>query len=676
MESRKYLPITLACLLIAPATSADLKSGIDLTAIDKTCKPCDDFWRYASGAWLDKNPIPPSQAGWGTMTALRDQNAERLKVILDSAAVSKSTNPNERKIGDFYAACMDTERANKLGWQPIAADPDRVGKLDSVAKLYELWATSQNEDRIAPLSINATPDRKNAEQTIVGITASGASLPDREYYLAEDARSKRIRAEFLAHVERTLALVGGLALGETDLKAAAQRILALETALVKPTLSRVARRDPYATYNVIGIEGASKLLPSFDFKATFDRLKIPAGTAVNVGEPKYFEELAKLADSVPLADWKLWTRWKIISAASESLSDAFSTENFNFQGKVLSGRKEPEPRWKQCVAVIDRLMPDALGQVYVAKHFPPQAKQRMDQLVENLRDTLRDELKNSTWMSPATREAAVRKLEAFRPKIGYAARWKTYETVTIARDNYYSSIRSASLSQRTYRLSRIGKPRERDDFGMSPPTVNAYYSATQNEIAFPAGILQPPMFDMTADDAVNYGAIGAVIGHEMGHGFDDQGSKYDADGNLKNWWTPEDRKKFDERAACIIDQFNTLDLGDNLRHNGNLVIGEAMGDLGGITLAYKAYVKSLNGKPAPVIDGLTGDQRFFISFARVWANQLRPEAMRLRLTTDPHPIAKWRAIGTLQNFPPFHQAFKCQQGDFMVRPVEKQCKVY
>jgi len=655
----------LFVLALGAAYSADLKSGIDLTAIDKNCKPCDDFWRYASGTWLDQNPIPATQSGWGTMSVISDQNRERLKVILD-AEVGKS------KIGNFYAACMDTERTNKLGWQPIAADLEKIAKIASVADLYAAWRDSQLDGRLAPVTLGARADLKNSEQTIVSVTGGGLSLPDRNYYLNDDARSKRIRSEFVAHVERMLKLAGR----EGDLAGAAQKILALETLLAKPMLTRVERRDPYATYHVIGIEGATKLLPGFDFKSALTKLGIDLKTPVGVSEPRFMEELAKLTTTVPLEDWKLWMSWSLISSASETLSDSFRAENFAFNGRVMSGRREQDARWKTCVEVVDRLMADALGQIYVAKHFPPQAKQRMDQLVENLRDTLRDELKNSSWMAPATKEAAVKKLEAFRPKIGYAAKWKTYDTVTVSKEDLYGSVRSAALAQRKYRLSRIGQPRERDDFGMSPPTVNAYYSPTMNEIAFPAGILQPPMFDMSADDAMNYGGIGAVIGHEMGHGFDDQGSKYDAEGNLKNWWTPEDRKKFEERAACIIEQYNTLDVGDGLRHNGNLVVGEAMGDLGGVTLAYKAYKKSLNGKPAPVIDGLTGDQRFFIAFARVWANQQRPEAVRMRLTTDPHPISKWRAIGTLQNFAPFHEAFGCKQGDFMVRPVEKQCKLY
>jgi predicted metalloendopeptidase len=667
----------MALALATTAYPADLKSGIDTSAIDKACKPCDDFWRFANGMWIDRNPIPPSQATWGVMSVLRDQNSERVKVILDSAAASKApSGSNERKIGDLYASCMDTERINKLGWQPIAADLEKIGKVDSVAALYAMWRDSQVEDRVAPLSIGARPDLKNSENTIVSISPAGLSLPSRDYYVGEDNRSKRIRQEFLAHVERMLTLVGKDALGEADLAQAAQRILALETKIATPMMTRVALRDPYATYHVMNLDEAQKIMGAFDLKGALDKLGVAPGTPINVGQPKYHEELSKLAESIPLADWKLWSRWKVISGASATLSDAFTTESFNFEGKVLQGRKEQEPRWKRCTALVDRLMPDALGQVYVAKHFPPVAKQRMDQLVENLRDALRDELKNSQWMSAATRQAAVKKLEAFRPKIGYAAKWRTYDDVTITRDNYFASVRSAVLAQRRYGLSRIGKPRERDGFGMSPPTVNAYYSPTQNEIAFPAGILQPPMFDMAADDAANYGAIGAVIGHEMGHGFDDQGSKYDAEGNLKNWWTPEDRKKFDERAACIIDQYSTLDLGENLRHNGPLVVGEAMGDLGGLTLAYKAYKKSLGGKPAPVIDGYTGDQRFFLAFAHVWATQLRPEELRSRLTTDPHPIARWRVIGTLQNFPAFHEAFGCKPGDFMVRPPEKQCRVY
>jgi len=389
------------------------------------------------------------------------------------------------------------------------------------------------------------------------------------------------------------------------------------------------------------------------------------------------KRLEQQMTTTPLADWKTWLRWRLVSTAASTLSKAFADEDFRFSSTVLNGVKEQQPRWQTCANTIDATMGDALGELFVKKHFPPDAKKRMLDLVENLRGTLREELQNAAWLDPATRASAVAKLNAFVPKIGYPDKWRDYGQVQIAPKTYFANVRSAALVNRKYQLAKIGKPVNRNDWGMTPPTVNAYYSPVQNEIAFPAGILQPPMFDMQADDAVNYGAIGAVIGHEMGHGFDDQGSKFDAEGNLKNWWTAEDRKKFDERAGCVIEQFNTLDVGEGLRHTGKLVVGEAMGDLGGLTLAYRAYRRTLKGKPEPpVVDGFTADQRFFLAFARVWASQDRPESMRLRLNTDPHPLGKFRANGTLMNMPEFHKAFQCKQGDPMVRPAESRCKLW
>jgi putative endopeptidase len=380
---------------------------------------------------------------------------------------------------------------------------------------------------------------------------------------------------------------------------------------------------------------------------------------------------------VPLSDWKTWARWRIVSRAAEHLSKAFRDQDFHFSSTVLRGVKEQQPRWELCTNTLDRSLGDAVGQLYVRRYFPPEAKRRALELVENLRAALSEQLDSSEWLAAETRKNAVAKLAAFTAKIGYPDRWRDYSGVKIGRGSYFENVRAAALANRLYNLAKIGKPLDRNDWGMTPPTVNAYYNSLRNEIAFPAGILQPPFFDMSADDAINYGAIGAVIGHEMGHGFDDQGSKFDAEGNLKNWWTAEDRAKFEARAACVVEQFDTLDVGEGLRHNGKLVVGEALGDLGGLTLAYKAYQRSLRGKPAPpAIDGFTADQRFFLAFARGWAGQHRPEAQRLRLNTDPHPLYKFRANGTLQNMPEFHKAFHCQPGDPMVRPPDKQCKLW
>ncbi|MBK7930379.1 MAG: M13 family metallopeptidase [Bryobacterales bacterium] len=458
---------------------------------------------------------------------------------------------------------------------------------------------------------------------------------------------------------------------------AAKSILAFETERAATRLTRVERRDPNKTYNRMDLASLEKLSPTFDWKSFLANHRVPAATTIIVSEPKAIEQFEQQLAKADLAQWKAWLRWNIVRNAATELSKPFFDEDFTFQQTVLNGVKEQRPRWQTCATATDNLLGDALGEVFVKKHFPPEAKRRMNELVENLRITLREELAKADWLEDSTKQNALKKLNAFYPKIGYPERFRDYAEVPISSNTYFQNVRAAAISERQYELAKIGKPLDRNDWGMTPPTVNAYYNPLQNEIAFPAGILQPPFFDLNADDAANYGAIGAVIGHEMGHGFDDQGSKYAADGSLTNWWTDADRKRFDTRAQCIIDEFNTLEVGGGLpNHNGKLVTGEALGDLGGVTLAFKAYQRSLNGKPAPVIDGFTGEQRFFLAFARIWARHFRPEAARLRIQTDPHPLDRFRAIGTLQNVPEFHKAFQCKLGDPMVRPPEKQCKLW
>lgn len=666
------LPATVGISLLL--AEPPLKSGIDPKTLDTTCKPCDDFWRFANGSWMDANPIPASQSSWGPMGAMSDQNRERLKTILDQVALAKAAKgSNDQKLGDLYNACMDEERAEKLGFQPIAPDFAAIDKIASPQDLFRFLEKRAVEQPIGPFTVGAAPNVKNTEETIAGVGPSGLSLPERDYYFRDDARTAKIREEFLGYAARLLALAGQP--GDND--ANAKAILEFEKSLAQNMLTNVARRDPYATFHAIGLAGLSEATPSIQWKQILSGLKIPEGTQINVREPEYMKALEKSFTATPIDTWKLWLRWKILSGAAQVLNKAAFEEGFRFNSTVLTGVKVPQPRWKRCVTMIDQSLGDALGERYVAKYFPPAAKAKMMEMVENIRATLKEELEAASWLNAETRKNAVAKLSTFRPKIGYPDRWRNYAALTIEPGDLVGNLRRTQAFGRRHQLDKIGQPRDRNDWGMTPPTVNAYYSPTQNEIAFPAGILQSPMFDMDADDAANYGAAGAVIGHEMGHGFDDQGSKFDAEGNLKNWWTPEDRKNFDERAACFVDQFNTLDLGEGQRHNGKLVLGEAMGDFGGLTLAYKAYKRSLRGKPAPaVLDGYTADQRFFLAFGRVWGTQLRPEAIRLRLATDPHPIAKWRAIGTLQNMPEFHKAFGCKQGDFMVRPQEKQCRLW
>lgn len=666
------LGASLAAIASAQQTGG---SGIDPSNFDTTCKPCDDFWRYANGGWLDKNPIPGRYPSWGTMSVMNEGNRERLRTILESASANTTAaaNSNERKIGDFYASCMDTAGIEARGLKPIQAQLDRIAAVTDAAGLAAALNSFQKMTAIGPYFVMSGQDQRNSKEVIANVAASAISLPDRDYYFKTDERSKKIREEYVAHVTKMMELLGD---APAAAAAEAKTVLAFETAFAGSMMTNVQRRDPDARYHKMDLAGLKTLSPGFDWAGLFQEFHIPESTPVNVPEPETLKKLNAQLTAVPLSDWKTWARWRTVSAAADMLPKAFADEDFHFSRTVLSGVKEQQPRWQTCTNAVDRNLGEALGEVFVKKHFPPAAKKRMLELVENLRTALRVELESADWLEPETRKNAVAKLNAFVPKIGYPDKWRDYSAVKVDRKLYFENMHAANMNNRLYQLSKIGKPVNRNDWGMTPPTVNAYYSPLMNEIAFPAGILQPPMFDMSADDAVNYGAIAAVIGHEMGHGFDDQGSKFDAEGNRKDWWTAEDRKKFDARAGCVIHQFDTMDVGEGLHHTGKLVVGEAMGDLGGLTLAYQAYHRSLKGKEGPVIDGLTADQRFFLAFARVWGSQYRPEAMRLQLNTNPHPLPKFRANGTLMNMPAFQKAFHCKEGDPMVRPAAERCKLW
>jgi predicted metalloendopeptidase len=661
----------LSVTLLALAQTG-LKSGIDRSTLDETCKPCEDFWRYANGTWLDKNPVPAQYARWGTFNILRDANQERTKVILEAAAKAKP-GTDERRVGDFYASCIDDRAVEAAGMTPLKPMLDRIAAIrdrDGVIAVLENWDLAGN---MGVTRISNQADRENSKVQITGIGPATLSLPDREYYLGSDVRSQEIRDEFLKHAGRMLELLGD---AKETTASSAKQILDFETILARAQFTRAERRDPNKTLNRMNLAGLKALAPAYDWEGAFKILGVPAGVPINVSDPAYIQAFQTQLTSAPVETWKTWMRWRLVNERAEFLSKAFVDERFHFRSTVLSGTVEQQPRWKMCATQADRLFPDALGQLWVAKHFPPEARRRMAELVANMREALRQTLNEATWLEPETRQNAIKKLDAFDPKIGFPSKWRSYEKIDVKPAGFVRNLELAGLEERRISLAKIGQPTDKSEMGMTPPTVNASYSSTTNSITFPAGILQPPFFYMDADDAVNYGAIGAVIGHEMGHGFDDQGSKSDADGNLKMWWTEGDRKKFDVRANCVTSQFDSIEVGNGIKHNGKLVTGEAMGDLGGLTLAYRAYHNSLKGKEAPVMDGFTGDQRFFLAFARVWGDQSRIEQQRLQVATDPHPIAKFRANATLSNMPEFHKAFACKLGDKMVRPPDQQCHLW
>jgi predicted metalloendopeptidase len=637
-----------------------------------------------NGTWLDKNPIPAHSASWGTFSVLTEANRERTRTILDAAAADKNAalNSNQRKMGDVYASCMDSAAIDARGISPLQPDFDRIAAITTRDDLNRTLAALQFIGRpsggvngfAGGFRLTSGQDRKNPSRVIAQLTSQSIfSLPDRDYYFKQDAKSQELRDAFIQHAAKLLELSGT----PTDDAARQSRdILAFETALAEPVMTIAQRRNPENTYHLMNLAELRTLAPNFDWGLLLREAGLSDSTSANVSEPELLKRFNTLLAAEPLEKWKVWLRWRVLKIWALYLSKPISDEAFHFESTVLEGIKEQPPRWQTCARIVDSNLGDALGQAYVSKFFPPEAKRRMTDLVENLRAAMREELEKSEWMQPETKKNAILKLNSLRVKIGYPDRWHDYSALPIKRDSYFENIRAAWSQGQKYELGKIGKPLNRNDWNMTPPTVNAYSSSGEVEIVFPAGILQPPFFDMQADDAANYGAIGAVIGHEIGHQFDDGGSKFDSTGALNNWWTEDDRRKFDARTSCVANQFDTLEVGEGLHHNGRQVLGEALGDLGGITVAYRAYHRALAGKPGPVLDGFTADQRFFIAYARVWGTQYRPEALRLQLNTNNHPVSQYRAIATLQNMPEFHRAFQCKLGERMMRPAAEQCRLW
>lgn len=650
-----------------PEPEALIKAGFD-----PSVRPQADLFRYVNGGWIRSTEIPAERALAGSFVDLAEKSEKDLRAIIEDAAKSNAPAGSEaRKVGDLFASFMDEARVEELGLSPIKADLDAVAAVKDKAGFLKLLGRLQHEGLGGPFGLFVSTDAKKSDRYVVYLSQGGLSLPDESYYREE--KYKPLREAFVGHVARSLELAK-----VADAKKKAEAILAFETRLAKNHWDRVRSRDRTASYNKYDRKGLEKLVAGLDLAAFLDGFGLKDLDEVIVRQPSYFEALGKAVANEPLDVWKDWLTWQVIRDASPLLSKAFVDEAFSFYGKTLTGAPQNRPRWKRGVAMVGSLLGEAAGKVYVEKHFPPAAKERMKELVKNLTEAYREDIQNLDWMSPATRTKALDKLAKFTPKIGYPDVWRDYSKLEIDPKDLIGNARRASVFETDRMLNKLGKPVDRTEWGMTPQTVNAYYNSGFNEIVFPAAILQPPFFGLDADDAYNYGGIGAVIGHEIGHGFDDQGSKSDGDGNLVNWWTDADRKEFDARAKALIEQYNGFSPAQmpGQHVNGALTIGENIGDLGGLTIAYKAYKMSLKGKEAPVVDGFTGDQRFFIGWAKIWRSKYRDAELSRRLATDPHSPAEFRCNGVVRNLEEFYKAFDVKEGDPLYLPPEKRVRIW
>jgi putative endopeptidase len=664
------------------STIAGESPVIDPANLDTRVKPSDDFYQYANGGWMERNPIPPEYSRWGSFQELVERNYATLHEILEesSAQLAKGEAPtgsDRRLVGQFYASGMNEEQINAEGARPLQSELQAIEQISDRKQLARNIGHLHRLGVRALFDITGGQDAKDSRNQIAIISQGGLGLPDRDYYFKEG--ENQMRDQYVEHVTKMLQL-----LGDTEEKASAEakQILAFETELAKSSKTRVQLRDPEANYHRMSAADLAKTAPGFDWSTYFQTLGISGEqlAKMDVEQPEFFQRAAELAANTSLDDWKVYLRWHLIHATAADLSTPFVDEDFRFFKQKLTGVKQNLPRWKRILQEVDHDLGEALGQLYVEKKFTPEAKQRALVMVNDLKNALRDKIQNLDWMGPETRESALKKLDVLGVKIGYPDKWRDYSKLQIKAQPHVLNALAASAFETERQLAKIGKPVDLTEWGMSPPTVNAYYSPNRNEIVFPAGILQPPFFNAQADDAVNYGGIGAVIGHEMTHGFDDQGRRYDAEGNLKNWWTAEDEKRFQERGTKIVQQFDGYVAVDNLHVNGQLTEGENIADLGGVKIAYAALEKALGRKSEAdqdqKIDGFTTKQRFFLSWAQIWRTNVRRETIRLLLQIDPHSPAKFRVNGPFSNLPEFSRAFDIPDGSPMVRRPDERVQIW
>jgi putative endopeptidase len=675
----KFLLLTTIFFLLSFGAGAQNKDNpskpaaeavLDPSSMDRNVDPCVDFYTYSCGGWMKKNPIPPDQAAWSAYSKLTDENRAELRQILENASVpSVGRDAVAQKIGDYYASCMDEKSIETRGAKPLKAGLEQIDKLSSKSAIADLAARMPDSEIL--FNFTSDQDFKDSSQVIAEADQGGLGLPDRDFYFKDDTKSAEIRKAYLLHVQKMLEL-----LGEKPETAAAdtQSIMRIETELARGSMTRVERRDPTKLYHKLSSTDLQQISPSFQWTQYFAKVGLPSLTSLNVVAPEFFKAMNAELQKEGLANWKAYLRWKLVHSNAPYLSSAFVDEDFSFYGKVLQGKEQLQPRWKRCTQYVDNDLGEALGQAYVAKYFSPEAKDQALKIVKEIELAMQGDIQSLTWMSNATKQKALEKLHAVANKIGYPDKWRDYSKLEIVRGDEMGNVERARQFEFNRQLAKVGKPVDRGEWQMTPPTVNAYYDPQKNDINFPAGILQPPLFSPESDAAPNYGNTGGTIGHELTHGFDDEGRQFDAQGNLRDWWTPEDAKEFEKRAGCISDQYSQYTIVDDIKINGKLTLGEDVADLGGLLLAYTAWKEATRGQKLEPIDGFTPEQRFFIGYGQSWCTNERDERKRLRATIDPHSPDKYRTNGVVSNLPEFREAFHCKPGSPMVR--ENACRVW
>ncbi|PIQ07649.1 MAG: peptidase M13 [Ignavibacteriales bacterium CG18_big_fil_WC_8_21_14_2_50_31_20] len=646
--------------------------GFDRAMMDTTVKAQDDFYHYAVGNWLKENPIPEDQTIWGGFTILREETNDQVKAIIDEAVTKAKPNPKEiiEKVGFFYSVGMDTAKIEELGLSPLKGELERIDTISNKIDLVKEIAHMHQYTTSPLFFFYSSADAKDSKNEIAGIWQGGLGLPDRDYYLNEDGRSKEIREKYADHVKNMFNLMGCEVSEER-----AKTIMNIETELAKASNTRLENRNPQATYNKMTVAEIAAKSPNFAWNLYLYEVGAGNVGSIDVNQPKFIEGVSELLNKVSVDEWKVYLKWNLINSMAPYLNNKFVEESFSFNGKFMSGQEVDRPRWKRVLSATNGVMGEAIGQLYVAKYFPPAAKERAQKIVETLKISMGESIKNNTWMTEVTKEEALKKLSGFGVKIGYPDKWRDYSGLEVS-ESYIQNIMNSNYFDHQDMISKINKPIRDWEWGMTPQTINAYYSPTRNEIVFPAAILQFPFYNYKLDDAINYGAMGAVIGHEITHGFDDQGKQYDAEGNIRDWWTAEDSKNFDERVKVIIDQFNEYVAIDTFHVNGALTQGENVADLGGLTVSYNAFKNSDQFKNNEIIDGFTPTQRFFLSWTQVWKNNIRPDALKLRIKTDVHSPGVQRVLGPLSNMPTFFEAFDVKEGDPMRRQADKLAKIW